>query len=102
MTETYGRNIESLKRLAGENGLVLNPDGARLEKVAGLMAENRDLVGEWVWPCKQENRPAVRGGDRICPCPEWLDEVDRDGCCGCRLFYSPEEAGSAVGGRGSA
>jgi len=99
VTETYGRNIERLKRLAGENGLVLNPDGARVEKVAGLMADNHDLVGEWVCPCKQENRSPVRGVDKTCPCPEWLEEVEQDGCCGCRLFYSPEEAGYAAGGR---
>lgn len=102
VTDTYGRNIERLRRLAGENGLVLNPDRARVEKVAGLMADNHDLVGEWVCPCKQENRPAVRGVDKTCPCPEWLDEVRLDGCCGCRLFYSPGEVGSAAGGSGSA
>lgn len=101
MTETYDRNIQRLKRLAGDNGLVLSPDGARVEKVAGLMADNHDLVGEWICPCKQENSPPVRGTDKTCPCPEWLEEVEQDGCCGCRLFYSPEEAGSAAGGRGS-
>jgi len=88
VTGTCGRNIERLEQLAEENGLVLNPDRARVEKVAGLMADNHDLVREWVCPCKQESRPPVRGADKTCPCPEWLDEVRRDGRCGCRLFLS--------------
>jgi len=90
MSKTYDSNLRRLRLLAAENGLVLNSDTARLEMVAGRMAKNYDEVEEWVCPCKQQHRPPVKGQDKTCPCPEWLEEIALDGCCHCRLFFSSE------------
>lgn len=87
MSDTLDRNMKRLKALAADHGLVLNPDGKRVDKVAGLMAKNFDLVGEWVCPCKQTRRPPEKGADQLCPCDEWLEEIERDGHCCCRVFY---------------
>ena len=88
MSPTYQRNYQRLVDVAGERGLMLNPDEARVQKVVGLMAQNFDAVGEWICPCKQQHKPLEKGKDRTCPCPEWLDEIARDGHCYCRLFFA--------------
>jgi len=88
MTNTYEKNHERLLRLANEHGLILNPDVGRVARVAGMMAENYDMMGEWVCPCKQEHTPPEPGKDKTCPCLEWLNEIASDGHCHCRLFFS--------------
>jgi len=86
--EEYERNLQRLRTIAQERELVLNPDEARVEKVVGLMTENYTAVGQYVCPCKQEHKPPVKGADTLCPCPEMMDEVAKDGHCFCRLFFN--------------
>ncbi|NQU25133.1 MAG: hypothetical protein HQ567_27925 [Candidatus Nealsonbacteria bacterium] len=45
-----------------------------------------------MYPCKQENKPPVKGQDTLCPCPEIMDEVSAEGHCFCRLFFTPQAA----------
>ena len=92
MNNAYEINLGRLNTLAREKGLVLNPDPARVTKVVGLMTENFVAVGEYICPCKQEHKPAQKGTDKTCPCPEWLDEIARDGHCFCKLFFRPQRA----------
>lgn len=87
MATTHDVNHKRLAAIARDHGLVLNSDAARVQKVVGLMAGNFDAVGEWICPCKQQHNPPIKGRDKTCPCPEWLDEIARDGHCYCRLFY---------------
>ncbi len=89
---TYDENYARLKKVADENGLVFNPDEARVQKVIGLMSDNYDAVAEYVCPCKQTQKPPVKGKDILCPCPDMLQEIEKDGHCFCQLFYSPDEA----------
>jgi len=89
---TYEKNLKRLREIADTHGLVLNPDEKRVKKVVGLMADNYDQVNEWVCPCKQTQRPAVKGEDEICPCNAWMEEINAEGHCRCRLFYAKEEA----------
>jgi len=88
----YDTNLNRLLAIACEQGLVLNPDPARVNKVVGLMTHNFLAVGEYICPCKQEHKPAQRGVDKACPCPEWLSEIAQDGHCYCRLFFTPAKA----------
>ena len=60
MTE-YEENLSRLQAIASEGKLVLNPDEARVQKVVGLMTDNFTAIGEYVCPCKQKNKPPVRG-----------------------------------------
>ena len=88
----YDENVRRLENIADERNLVFNPDPARVQKVIGLMTENFEAVGEYVCPCKQKNKPPVKGQDTLCPCPEMADEITKDGHCYCRLFYTSEAA----------
>jgi len=85
--DTYQTNLTRLQQCATQRGLKLNPDPARVEKVAGLMAKNFDAIGEWVCPCKQKSRPTAKGADITCPCPTLEAEIRATGSCHCRLFF---------------
>jgi len=93
----YEENLIRLKIVARKRALVFNPDQARVGKVVGLMTENFNLVGEYICPCKQKNKPPVKGKDILCPCTDMMDEISRDGHCYCRLFFTPEVASSSKG-----
>ena len=92
MPETYQVNLDRLTDIANKNGLTLNPDEERVKKVVGLMADNFDLAGEWICPCKQTVKPAVKGKDTTCPCTEWMDEIAAEGHCFCKLFFTEGKA----------
>ena len=88
----YENNLSRLQAIARDKELVLNPDEARAQKVVGLMTDNFTAIGEYVCPCKQKNKPPVKGQDTLCPCPEMMDEVSKEGHCFCRLFFTPQAA----------
>ena len=92
MNNAYTTNLGRLDTLAREMELVLNPDVERVKKVVGLMTDNFQAVGEYICPCKQEHKPAQKGMDKTCPCPEWLDEIARDGHYFCKLFFTTQKA----------
>lgn len=96
METAYKTNLERLSALARDHNLVLNPDAARVSKVVGLMTENFLAAGEYICPCKQEHKPAQKGRDKTCPCPEWQDEIASDGHCFCKLFYTPQKDDSTT------
>jgi len=85
--DSYQTNLHRLQQFAIQRGLKLNPDPARVEKVVGLMAKNHEAVGEWICPCKQKHKPAVKGGDIVCPCPTLDAEIGVAGHCICKLFF---------------
>jgi ferredoxin-thioredoxin reductase catalytic subunit len=70
MINEYNTNLDRLSTLARKQGLLLNPDAARVNKVVGLMTNNYEAVGEYICPCKQQHKPAEKGKDKTCPCPE--------------------------------
>ena len=88
MADMYQVNLQRLGAIAIENGFVLNPNEERVMKVVGMMAQNYELAEEWVCPCKQTVKPAEKGKDTVCPCPEWKEEIKTNGHCFCKLFYS--------------
>ena len=90
--EEYDKNLSRLRNTAKENGLVLNPDAERLQKVVGGMTENFKKHGDYFCPCKRKNDPPVTGEDTLCPCSEMANEIEKDGHCFCKLFFTPEAA----------
>jgi len=96
MQSAYETNHARLAATAADHGLALNPDAERVRKVVGLMTESFLAVGEYVCSCKQRHKPAQKGLDKTCPCPEWLEEVAKDGHCFCRLFFTPAKAGETA------
>ena len=95
MMTAYNKNLRRIQVIAKEKKLILNPDPARVQKVVGLMTENFEAVGEYICPCNQKNKPPIKGRDILCPCPDMMDEVAKDGHCFCRLFFTPEAAKAA-------
>jgi len=91
MTE-YDKNLTRLQDIARAKELVLNPDEARVQMVASRMVNNFEAIGEYVCPCKQKNHPPVKGKDILCPCPEMAKEINENGHCFCRLFFTPDAA----------
>lgn len=83
----YARLLKELEVLARSEGLILNPDAERLDKVVGLMTENLVATGRRYCPCKQSH-PLDEVVDKVCPCPEWKEEVGSQGSCFCRLFFA--------------
>jgi ferredoxin-thioredoxin reductase catalytic chain len=86
-TGAYNITLKRAAEHAEQNGLKLNDDTERVEKVIGLMTMNHSDTGSFFCPCKQSH-PLDPGSDVICPCPELPDEIIADGHCYCRLFYS--------------
>ena len=86
-TEKYLETLERARIYAEEQGLSLNPDGERVKKVIGLMTMNLNAAGDYYCPCKQSH-PLDTEKDVLCPCPEIHGEIEADGSCFCKLFFS--------------
>ena len=81
----YEALLRNVSTIAEKNGFRLNTDKKRVEKVVGLMTENLVATGKPYCPCKQSDPPDLVA-DVVCPCPEWKNEIGKNGHCGCRLF----------------
>ncbi len=88
----YQINLERIKKIANDLGYVLNSDQERVKKVVEKIATNFESYGDYFCPCKQKNQPPVIGVDVACPCQQLKDEIQKQGHCHCRLFFSPENA----------
>jgi len=88
-TAAYNANLSRLQRVAQSKGFDLNPDPKRVKKVVGLMTQNYNEHGSYYCPCKQ-SEPLDPEKDVCCPCPAADAEVQKDGCCFCRLFFKKE------------
>lgn len=86
-TKEYNDNFTRITRMAEEFGFALNPDQERIQKVVGLMTMNYNEFGKYYCPCKQSH-PLDPEKDVVCPCPPLAEEVQKDGYCFCKLFYS--------------
>ena len=86
-TDEYNAVLMRAEILAQENGYHLNPDEERVQKVIGLMTMNYTSADDYYCPCKQTH-PLDTENDVTCPCPEMASEVEKDGCCFCKLFFS--------------
>ncbi len=88
--EAYNENFQRLEKIIDETGYVFNPDKERINKVVGLMTKNFKEFGDYYCPCKQHH-PLDMGADPLCPCEELNNEINENGHCICRLFYSTKE-----------
>lgn len=88
-TKEYNENLARIEKIAQEKGFILNPDDERLKKVVGLMTINQNEFGKYYCPCKQSH-PLDPVKDVLCPCPPLVDEVQQEGHCFCKLFYTKQ------------
>jgi len=94
LSDSDRANIERARKVGEGLGYVLNPDQARTLKVSNLLARNFAEFGKYYCPCKQSH-PLDPNKDVLCPCQTLQDEMDKDGHCFCRLFYTDEAAKKA-------
>lgn len=88
MSMTYEKNLERLQTVALTKGLRLNADNSRLEKVIGMMTDNFSQHGLHYCPCKQQNDIPQPKVDVTCPCENLNKEIEAQGHCKCRVFYT--------------
>ena len=69
-TDDYTTTLARARSIANENGWMLNPDTARMEKVLGLMTMNFTETGEFFCPCKQSH-PWTPGPIPSAPVRSW-------------------------------
>jgi len=81
-----------VREIANRQGLALNPNERRLEKLAEQLAQTKNEVGKYICPCKR-SFPLQPDTDVACPCDSFLDDVKRLGHCDCSLFF---EIGAAA------
>jgi len=86
-TAEYGKTLNHAEEIIGKAGCTINPDDQRVQKVVGLMTMNFTAAGKYYCPCKQSH-PLDTEKDVICPCPEMEAEIDADGFCFCKLFFT--------------
>lgn len=91
MDQSLKETLDFLQSVADRLGYVLNPEEKALHRTASAMAGNHEKYGKRYCPCKQHH-PVDPGSDPICPCPEFKDEIKRDGHCECHIFFSEEAA----------
>jgi len=83
--------LDFLKKVADKFGYVLNPDENALARTASYMAGNEEKYGHRYCPCKHHH-PVDPKTDPICPCPDFQDEIRRDGHCECHIFFDKDAA----------
>jgi len=78
-------------------GYVYNPNEDVNEGVTMGLARHKMLYGKRFCPCfmvdELEGGKFKSADDRICPCPQALEEeIPKDGKCHCGIFCTPEYA----------
>jgi len=91
MDEALQKTLSYLKAVADKLGYVLNPNDKALSQTASYMAANKQTYGRRFCPCKQ-HYPVDQSVDPVCPCPEFQDEIIRDGHCECHIFFDKAAA----------
>jgi ferredoxin-thioredoxin reductase catalytic subunit len=83
--------IDYLQSVAGQHGLVLNPNDNALNRLANSLGDSLRKNGAYFCPCKQ-HYPIDKQRDPTCPCPTFLTEIKQNGSCDCHLFFDIDTA----------
>ena len=80
--------IENCKKYAEKNGFGLNLNKKAVETIVKGLLENEKKYGQRYCPCRRVTGNAEEDRPKICPCAWHRQEIERDGHCYCRLFFS--------------
>ena len=83
--------LDNSRKIAERFGYELNPDQSQLNQLIQHLTDNKANYGKYYCPCKQ-SYPVNPEKDPVCPCPDFREEIEKQGHCECHLFYSPEAA----------
>jgi ferredoxin-thioredoxin reductase catalytic subunit len=71
----FQTNLQRLRKIAEQNGLVFNPNSDWVNQVIRLMTDSKRDAGKYYCPCKQHHPPDPET-DAACPCPTLDEETD--------------------------
>ena len=81
-----------IEKYADVAGLALNPDKERVNQlIKGLMANERKW-GFRYCPCRVVTGDKKKDAKNICPCYWHKKELEQQGHCLCKLFFTKEKA----------
>lgn len=81
---------QELKKLADEDGYILQPDPEILEGLLSGLIENEKRYGYRSCPCRLASGILVDDMDIICPCDYRDPDLEDYGCCYCTLYVNED------------
>ena len=84
------RERQWVERFAQTSNLALNPVPELLERLLGTMAENMELYGRRICPCREATGDPAEDRRITCPCTDHVAEIAEGGTCHCTLFGRPD------------
>lgn len=75
------------KAYADSQGWVLNRDEKQLATVIRGLVRNTAKFGFRYCPCRLRSGDPEKDKAIICPCIYHKDEIAKDGCCHCNLYF---------------
>ncbi len=84
----YMDEKEIAKKYADIKGFKLNPDEKELNLVLDGLAKNREKYKVPYCPCRSLTGNQDKDKEIICPCVFHRGEIELQGCCLCKLFWS--------------
>jgi ferredoxin-thioredoxin reductase catalytic chain len=83
--------LKDAEEHAKKNGIMLNPDKAKVELIMKGLFKNQKEKGELYCPCRFVTGNKEKDSEIICPCVFHRGEVELEGHCRCFLFFSLEK-----------
>jgi len=87
MEEQIQKLIKEYEEYAKEKGFKLNPDKKIVENLIKAMLKRKESFGERYCPCRRITGDKQKDKEIICPCVSHLEEIKKEGCCHCLLFF---------------
>lgn len=72
--------------------LAFNPDNQRVNEIIKGLAKNEQKWGFRYCPCRVITGDKEKDAKNICPCYWHKKELEQQGFCLCRLFFTKEKA----------
>jgi ferredoxin-thioredoxin reductase catalytic subunit len=77
---------KDIKEYAPKAGIMVNPDGKRVDVVVKGLLKNKEKHGEVYCPCRVVTGNKEKDKEIICPCVFHRGEIELEGKCRCLLF----------------
>lgn len=77
-----------VSRHVARGSCCLNPDPVTVEHVLAGLARSVTNHGKPYCPCREVSGDPAKDRRNICPCPQQVADIARDGVCECGIFVS--------------
>ncbi len=79
--------IKKYEEYARENNFVLNKDKKYLNNIVRAILNKKNKLGDFYCPCRVMTGDSAQDKKIVCPCIFHKEEIEKSGCCKCRLFF---------------